>query len=141
MASRDYTKPNSKATSIKNEYSDIDIMFTAHPISGDITTKKDSDAVKRAVRNIILTNDYERPFKPNFGANLRAQLFELQGIGSKKRIASDISDALSALEPRIRNVRVTFGEEKANSIDVRISYTIINGLGQSAVDFTVNRVR
>ena len=141
MASRDYTKPNSKATSIKNEYSDIDIMFTAHPISGDITTKKDSDAVKRAVRNIILTNDYERPFKPNFGANLRAQLFELQGIGSKKRIASDISDALSALEPRIRNVRVTFGEEKSNSIDVRISYTIINGLGQSAVDFTVNRVR
>ena len=141
MASRDYTKPNSKTTSIKNEYSDIDIMFTAHPISGDITTKKDSDAVKRAVRNIILTNNYERPFKPNFGANLRAQLFELQGIGSKKRIASDISDALSALEPRIRNVRVTFGEEKANSVDVRISYTIINGLGQSAVDFTVNRVR
>ena len=141
MASRDYTKPNSKTTSIKNEYSDIDIMFTAHPISGDITTKKDSDAVKRAVRNIILTNDYERPFKPNFGANLRAQLFELQGIGSKKRIASDISDALSALEPRIRNVRVTFGEEKANSVDVRISYTIVNGLGQSAVDFTVNRVR
>ena len=72
MASRDYTKPNSKTTSIKNEYSDIDIMFTAHPISGDITTKKDSDAVKRAVRNIILTNDYERPFKPNFGANLRS---------------------------------------------------------------------
>lgn len=141
MASRDYTKPNSKTTSIKNEYSDIDIMFTAHPISGDITTKKDSDAVKRAVRNIILTNDYERPFKPNFGANLRAQLFELQGIGSKKRIASDISDALSALEPRIRNVNVSFGEEKANSINVRISYTIINGLGQSAVDFTVNRVR
>jgi len=141
MASRDYTKPNSKATSIKNEYSDIDIMFTAHPISGDITTKKDSDAVKRAVRNIILTNDYERPFKPNFGANLRAQLFELQGIGSKKRIASDISDALSALEPRIRNVNVSFGEEKANSINVSISYTIINGLGQNTVDFTVNRVR
>ena len=141
MASRDYTKPNSKTTSIKNEYSDIDIMFTAHPISGDITTKKDSDAVKRAVRNIILTNNYERPFKPNFGANLRAQLFELQGIGSKKRIASDISDALSALEPRIRNVNVSFGEEKANSINVRISYTIINGLGQNTVDFTVNRVR
>ena len=141
MASRDYTKPNSKTTSIKNEYSDIDIMFTAHPISGDITTKKDSDAVKRAVRNIILTNDYERPFKPNFGANLRAQLFELQGIGSKKRIASDISDALSALEPRIRNVNVSFGEEKSNSINVRISYTIINGLGQNTVDFTVNRVR
>ena len=141
MASRDYTKPNSKTTSIKNEYSDIYIMFTAHPISGDITTKKDSDAVKRAVRNIILTNDYERPFKPNFGANLRAQLFELQGIGSKKRIASDISDALSALEPRIRNVRVTFGEEKANSVDVTIYYVIVNTQQQQDLEFTVSRVR
>ena len=84
--SRDYTTPNSTNTAIKNEYSDLDILFTAHPISGDVTTKKDSDAVKRSVRNILLTNNYERPFKPNFGANLRAMLFELQGVGSSKAI-------------------------------------------------------
>ena len=57
---RDYIKPNSKVTAVANEYTDLDIMFTAHPISGDIISKKDTDAVKRAVRNILLTNNYER---------------------------------------------------------------------------------
>jgi phage baseplate assembly protein W len=141
MATRDFTKTNSINDANKESYSDLDIMFTAHPVSNDVTTKKDADAVKRSVRNILLTNDYERPFKPNFGANLRGKLFELQGIGAKKRIASDIREALNALEPRIRNVQVKIGENNRNNIDVLIQYTIINGLGRDSVDFTVTRVR
>ena len=137
----DYSKPNSKVNAQKNEYTDLDILFSANPISCDITTKKDSDAVKRSVRNILLTNHYERPFKPNFGANLRSQLFELDGIGAKKRITKDIIESLSILEPRIGNIRVDISDSEANNIDVRVSYVIRNGLKQSSVDFTVSRVR
>lgn len=139
--SRDYTKPNSTNTTIKNEYSDLDILFTAHPISGDVTTKKDSDAVKRSVRNILLTNNYERPFKPNFGANLRAMLFELQGVGSSKAIKKDIVEALVTLEPRITNINIVLGENNRNNVDVKISYQIKNGLRRDEIDFTVSRVR
>ena len=141
MATRDFAKTNTKLTATKESYSDLDILFTAHPVSKDVTTKKDADAVKRSVRNILLTNDYERPFKPNFGANLRGQLFELQGIGAKRRIIGDIKEALYALEPRIRNVRVALGENNRNNVDVLVQYTIINGLGRDSVDFTVTRVR
>ena len=139
--SRDYTTPNSTNTAIKNEYSDLDILFTAHPISGDVTTKKDSDAVKRSVRNILLTNNYERPFKPNFGANLRAMLFELQGVGSSKAIKKDIVEALVTLEPRITNINIVLGENNRNNVDVKISYQIKNGLRRDTVDFTISRVR
>ena len=139
--SRDYTKPNSTNTAIKNEYSDLDILFTAHPISGDVTTKKDSDAVKRSVRNILLTNNYERPFKPTFGANLRAMLFELQGVGSSKAIKRDIVEALVTLEPRITNINIVLGENNRNNVDVKISYQIKNGLKRDAIDFTISRVR
>ncbi len=139
--SRDYTTPNSTNTAIKNEYSDLDILFTAHPISGDVTTKKDSDAVKRSVRNILLTNNYERPFKPNFGANLRAMLFELQGVGSSKAIKRDIAEALVTLEPRIKNINIVLGENNRNNVDVKISYQIKNGLRRDTVDFTISRVR
>mgnify|MGYP001203329976 CR=1 FL=1 len=141
MATRDFAKTNTKLTATKESYSDLDILFTAHPVSKDVTTKKDADAVKRSVRNILLTNDYERPFKPNFGANLRGQLFELQGIGAKRRIIGDIKEALYALEPRIRNVQVAIGENNKNNVDVLIKYNIINGLGRDSVDFTVTRVR
>mgnify|MGYP005703546695 FL=1 len=137
----DYSKPNSKVNANKDIYADLDILFSANPISGDITTKKDSDAVKRSVRNILLTNHYERPFKPNFGANLRAMLFELDGIGAKKRIKKNIITTLSILEPRIGNVKVDISESESNNIDVRVSYIIRNGLQQSSVDFKVSRVR
>ncbi len=141
MATRDFTKTNTINSATKESYTDIDIMFTAHPVSNDVTTKKDADAVKRSVRNILLTNNYERPFKPNFGANLRGQLFELQGIGAKRRIIGDIKEALYALEPRVRNVQVAIGENNRNNVDVMVKYDIINGLGRDSVDFTVNRVR
>ena len=137
----DYSKPNSKVNATKDIYADLDIMFSANPISGDITTKKDSDAVKRSVKNILLTNHYERPFKPNFGANLRAMLFELDGIGAKKRIKKNIIKTLSILEPRIGSIRVEISETESNNIDVRVSYIIRNGLNQSSVDFKVSRVR
>ena len=141
MATRDFTKTNSIIDANKESYQDLDIMFTAHPITKDVTTKKDADAVKRSVRNILLTNNYERPFKPNFGANLRGKLFDLQGIGAHKKIVDDIKEALYALEPRIRNVQVKLGENNRNNVVVLVQYTIINGLGRDSVDFTVTRVR
>ena len=141
MATRDFTKTNTINSATKESYTDVDIMFTAHPVSKDVTTKKDADAVKSSVRNILLTNNYERPFKPNFGANLRGQLFELQGIGAKRKIIGDIKEALYALEPRVRNVQVAIGENNRNNVDVMVKYDIINGLGKDSLDFTVNRVR
>ena len=61
-------KSRSKITARK-WYTDIDLNLTAHPSSGDLSLKYDKDAVKRSLRNIMLTNNFERPFKPNFGAN------------------------------------------------------------------------
>ena len=141
MATRDYTKPDSKINAFKDEYSDLDVMFIAHPISGDVAIKKDSDAVKRSVRNILLTNNYERPFKPNFDANLRARLFELNDFGMKDLIVSDIQEALVALEPRIRNVRCRIVDSDDNNINITVFYTIINGNRSTQTDVKINRIR
>ena len=139
MATRDYTNPNAKTNAV-SEYSDIDLMFTAHPISGDIVTKKDSDAIKRSVRNIVLTNTYERPFKPNFGANLRSLLFESIGVGKTNAAAKKIAKALTILEPRISNVKFDL-QPRANELQITIFYTIINTQRQQDIEFTISRVR
>lgn len=137
----DYSKPSTKVDAIKNEYTDLDLLFVANPISGDVTTKKDADAVKRSVKNILMTNHYERPFKPNFGANLRARLFELDEIGGRKNLEKDIVETLAALEPRIANIKVQIADLDNNNLDVRVAYIVKNGLRQSQVDFKVSRVR
>ena len=136
---RDYTNPNAKTNAVEN-FSDLDISFVAHPISGDVAIKKDSDAIKRSVRNIVLTNHYERPFKPNFGANLRRLLFENIGVGITKKAAKDIAKALTILEPRITNVTFDI-KNRNNEMNITIYYVIVNTEERQDLEFTISRVR
>ena len=140
MASN-YLKANASNVATKDLYKDMDITFERHPITDDITVKKDVDAVKRSLKNIVLTNHFERPFKPNFGANLRARLFELNDFGMKDLIVSDIQEALVALEPRIRNVRCRIIDSDDNNVNITVFYTIINGNRSTQTDVKINRVR
>ena len=118
----------------------MDLSFEAHPITGDIVTKKDSDAIKRAVRNILLTNHYERPFKPSFGSNLRGQLFELNLPGTRRIITEQIVEELNILEPRIGKVEVKMLDED-NTLNVTIFYQIVGSRQKQQVNVVVSRVR
>ena len=136
----DYVVNKSKNVAIKEAYKDLDLFFTAHPITGDVATKSDSDAVRRAVRNIVLTNYYERPFKPSLGGNVRGLLFELDTDRKVKRARRGLAKAIESFEHRVNNVRCTFDLE-GNTLDVTVFYNIINGLNNQEIQFTVNRVR
>ena len=136
----DYVKPNSKNVAIKNAYKDLDLSFTPHPITGDVATKSDSDAVRRAVRNIVMTNYYERPFKPSLGANIRGLLFELDTDRKLNRAKRRLAEAIEDFEPRVEKVRCVFQSE-GNSLDVTVFYNIKNGLSNQELQFTVNRTR
>ena len=67
----DATATPSRAT---RKYKDVSLSFTRHPITGDIASLIDADAVKRSVRNLINTDFFERPFHPEIGSNIRKTL-------------------------------------------------------------------
>jgi len=136
----DYVVNKSKNVAVKEAYKDLDLFFTAHPITGDVATKTDSDAVRRAVRNIVLTNYYERPFKPSLGGNVRGLLFELDTDRKVKRARRGLAKAIESFEPRVNNVRCTF-DVVGNALDVTVFYNIKNGLNNQEIQFTVNRTR
>tara|TARA_R110001606_G_scaffold48027_1_gene122198 strand:+ start:410 stop:829 length:420 start_codon:yes stop_codon:yes gene_type:complete len=123
------------------KYADLDIFFTPHPVTGDITVKTDTDAVRRSVRNIILTNKFERPFKPNFGGSLRDMLFELDTMPKLQRAKDRIIKTLTTFEPRVNNVQVRLEENDSNSIRCIIFYNIKNGVNNQRVEFTLTRTR
>ena len=54
----------------KRIYKDLNLNFTANPVTGDVATITDVNAVKRSVRNLLLTNHYDRPFHPEIGSNI-----------------------------------------------------------------------
>ena len=92
---------NTTLNKVTNVFSDFDLDFTPHPVSGDISVLKDSAAVKRSVRNILFTGLYERPFNPEFGGNLKQLLFELATPMTAVSIKTYIQDALRIYEPRV----------------------------------------
>ena len=95
MATRDYSNSGASIVSDKDSFADLDLNFTAHPVTEDIVAKKDANAIRQSVKNILLTNHYERPFKPNFGANLRGMLFEANDPLMGHRIKESIVNALA----------------------------------------------
>ena len=112
-------------------------------MTNDIVVKEDTDAVKRSLRNIILTNNYERPFKPNFGTNITRLLFELNTKEVGTRPLDRIAKKIIQLEPRVKDVKVGVQSDasRPNDLEVTIFYSIVNGLKQQSVNFTVSRVR
>ena len=72
-----FNSKNQSSRVARRWFTDIDVNLKNHPQSNDIVLKYDLQSIKRAVRNLVSTNQYERPFKPSIGVNLRGMLFEL----------------------------------------------------------------
>ena len=107
-------------------YSDIDMTFAVKP-SGDIFKKTDAAAVKQAVKNLMLTNHFEKPFQPRFGANLRALLFELADDEAEEDIEERCINAIDVFEPRAKALNVTaISKPDRNSVSVTVEFRIIN---------------
>ena len=125
----------------KNLWKDLDLLFRVHPVTGDVVTRTDVEAVKRSVRNIVLTNKYERPFKPNFGTSLRELLFELNTNRQLKKVQRRIKETLERTEPRIMNVSVLLSNDDSNEVNITIIYDIKNSIRNQEQEFTVTRAR
>ena len=138
--SENYVRNKNKITA-RRWYTDIDLNITPHPSSGDLVLKQDKEAVKRSVRNIMLTNNYERPFNPNFGANLRGLLFELADDMTKFEIRNQITEALEMLEPRVRVDNIFLTQSRANTMHVNLHYGVVGVKEPQELEVILQRVR
>jgi phage baseplate assembly protein W len=86
---------------VTKKYSDIDLSFVPHPVTGDVTILRDEDAVKRTLRNLMFMGKFDRPFEPDLGANLKQLLFENITPLTEKAIDMQIRGAISRYEPRV----------------------------------------
>ena len=132
----------SKIVSNKSKYSDLDLFLNPHPITKDITVKSDTDAIKRSVKNIVLTNYYERPFKPSLGGGVRNLLFELNTSRRIKRFGKQLKKVIENFEPRVSDVSVLIDDASdRNALNINIGYVIKGDASGRRVEFNVSRVR
>ena len=107
---------------IPTTYKDLDFSFKQNPNTNDVGIKKDNASIKQSVLNILQTNHGERPFNYNFGANLRAYLFENMTNTTAANMATNIQIALKNYEPRIEVLNVNI-QATASENDVFITVT------------------
>lgn len=127
----------------EQSYSDFDLMFRANPVTGDVALKKNEQAVKQSVLNILLTNRGERPFDPNFGSDITSQLFENFDPIIETILEEQIRTALRNYEPRVNLLGVVVdGSPDRNAMNVRVEFEIISPERvTTSVDFSVERLR
>ena len=124
------------------QFSDLSISFTPHPVTGKPATRKNAAAIEGALKNLILTNRFERPYEPTFGSDIRNRLFENFDPVEAVNIEEDIKLAISNHEPRVNvnEVRV-IGSPDDNVIKVYISFFIINQAQPEELQLNIERIR
>ena len=121
------------------DYLDIDLTFNKRP-SGDLYKKRDAAAVKQSIKNLLLSNHYEKPFEPFFGANLTSMLFELADNQTESEVQVNIVTAIEKYEPRVevQDVDVQVLPDR-NDMRVSVVFRVIST--DETVTFTTNLAR
>jgi hypothetical protein len=132
----------SKSTRNSRRFRDIDLDFNRNAVTNDVNVVEDVVAIKRAVKNLVQTNFYERPFQPELGCGVRELLFEpftpMTGIFLKRKI----EEVLINYEPRIdlQNVRVDDDQDN-NRLVVDIYFYVVGVPGPQVVTTFLQRLR
>jgi len=82
-------------------YKDLDLNFTAHPVTKDVVKRTGNAAIIGALKNLILTNRYEKPFQPEYGSRIRNLLFEDVSFIIANVLKTEIELAINNFEPRV----------------------------------------
>nr|QMP83431.1 MAG: hypothetical protein [Caudoviricetes sp.] len=123
-------------------YSDLDLMFNIHPVKQDLVMSINEKAVIRSVRNLVLTNHYERPFQSEIGSNVKKMLFEPITSLTENYIQREIYNVVTTFEPRAKNVFVQVkGYPDENALRANIVFYIENSTTPVVVDMLLERSR
>lgn len=129
------------------DYKDLDLDFIAHPSTGDVVKKVGVDAIKRSVRNLILTNFYDRPFRPYIGSNAQKLLFDNINPLTATFLKNAIVETIENFEPRIKinddpNLGVIVNVDTDNNgYNAQINFTIVNREEPASINIFLERIR
>lgn len=130
---------------IKFNITDLSNDFSAHPLTGDITVKKNADAIKQSLKNLLFMNRFDKPFDANLDSGLREVLFEnFPDPIAKDIIEKKVQYIIGRYEPRVvlRSVEVqTRYDENILQIDINYTLKHDNELPVQSLQIAIERIR
>jgi phage baseplate assembly protein W len=129
-------------SSIVRKFSDLDLNFSAHPVTKDVIKKLNDNAIAGSIRNLLLTSHYERLFNPELGSNLKKMIFEPIDNITTSIIQGMILQTIKNYEPRVTIQDVIATPDYDNDrYDIKIVFFVNNTLEPITVSFFLERVR
>ena len=128
-------------------YRDFSLFFTKNPVTGDVSTLTDVADIKRAIRNLVLTNQFDRPFHPEIASHVRDLLFQPFSVITYNLIRERIEKVLELYEPRANLTRVVIDDKEFhkmdnNTLSVKIFFTLKNApTDEENVEVMLERIR
>lgn len=131
-----------RITSRVKGWRDLDLSLTLHPIRKDIIPLKDDNAIKNSVKNLLLSNFYERPFSRDIGANLRALLFEPADAITNIALRENIASVIGKYEQRVSILGIEIKyQEDSNAYNITVIFKIKEFDTNESVEIVLRRLR
>lgn len=123
-------------------FKDVDVRFIAHPVNGELLVKKNADAIKQSVKNLVLTNRFEKLFRPDIYGGVTELLFENFDNATLILLRQRIEDVVNYHEPRARVVKVLVDDlPDNNQLTVSIIFECKNIQEPLRIDLFFERIR
>ena len=130
------------ANNIVRVYKDLDMTMTIHPVKKDVNRLVGEYAIINSVKNLLLTSNYERPFQPELGSNIKRILFEPLDEISAQALTSEIQNTISNFEPRVLILSCrAIPNFLENGFNVTLTFRLINSINPITIDFFLERIR
>lgn len=126
----------------KKQHRDLDLSLKIHPIRKDIIPLKDDNAIKNALRNLLVSNFYDRPFSRDKGANLKGLLFEPADVFTRITMRKNLESVIRKYEPRvsIRSIKITDNAD-TNSYRINVNFKIKEDSTDESVSIVLRRLK
>ena len=133
-------KVSGKSVSRSRSFTDLAIGMARNANTKDVAVVKNDNAIKQAVRNLIMTTPGEKPFQPLVGSNISQLLFEPLDDFTEDAIRQEIINTINRFEPRVRLETVeVIGNFSKNTFDVSVEYRIVGIPIVETIEFVLQR--
>lgn len=121
---------------------DINFNFKPHPLTGDLVTITNrSAAIKQSLKNLIMTNYYDRGFNVEVGTNVIGSLFDNVDNLTAITLKQNIENVVANFEPRVSLNDVEVYQSEDNELTVNITYQELNSPDIQSLVIDLTRFR
>jgi len=123
-------------------YSDFLTDLNPHPVSGDIVKYVNENAVIRSIRNLLLTNKFDRLYQPTIGTDIQKMLFEPISGSTAQNISVFVQQTINTFEPRAKIIKIDIVPDGDNHrYVINLIIMVINKQEPISFNITLDRIR